>query len=434
MSILKEKDLVAETLIDEQFLSLSKGRTAPPGGFLYNEAFNAKAGKDLRKVFKMVTGVETSYNVEQAHRIAMSSWVGDPLSDVAILQMRREGRDVHQIMRTFLTEGINGVSNYPPELAELWEQVGVVPEWVEWDRIERGARAYRRFGVEGHRYQGIGSLDMYRVLSIARTLMSTGQYADDTTYKRYLLTCNFWTEISEPHGMRPFNEGWKVALRVRLLHTLIRRAVFGSPRWEPEKFGMPINQSGMLTAPLISSVMMCKSMQILGYKLTDEEVEDVIHLWQYVAHVMGYQRENVFPSNIPGAVQAMHDSLLLNPPSEDPDCIRLGRSFLDSFKPHPGASFKDRARQWVGYKIGIAQSGLFVSPDTRRAIKSPNPWPWTIPYLITQFPKNRLQDIRRLKDPVYARKLDEKIRAQRYHWLKTQLSDVDMSYQPKSKF
>ncbi|WP_339541735.1 MULTISPECIES: oxygenase MpaB family protein [unclassified Pseudomonas] len=434
MSMLAEKDRDVEMALDQKFLSLSAGRTAPPGGFLYSQAYNAKAGNDLRKAFKMVTGVSAGYDEKQAFKIAMSGWVGDPLSDVAILKIRREGRDVHAVMQSFLNEGIKGVSNAPEELEQIWQQVSAPPPWVDWKRIENGAKIYRRFGVEGHRYQGISSLDMYRVLSIARTLMSTGQYADDTAYKRFLLTCNFWTQISEPNGMKIFNEGWKVTLRVRLLHTLIRRAVFGSPRWEHEQFGMPINQSGMLTAPLISSVMMCKSLQILGYKVTDEEVEDVIHLWQYVAYIMGYQQENVFPSDIKGAVQAMHDSLLLNPPSEDPDCIRLGRSFLDSFKPSKDAALMQRARQWVDYKIGIAHSAFFVSPDTRRAMGTPNPWLWAALYASTQFPKNRIQDLRRLSSPSYAAALDEKVRAARNHWLQTQLTDADMNYRPKSKY
>lgn len=117
--------------------------------------------------------------------------------------------------------------------------------------------------------------------------MLTGQYSDKTAFTRYLLTCNFWMQVSEKGGMRVFAEGWKVAIRVRLLHTLIRQAVLGSGKFDIDKLGMPINQVGLLGAPVPSAAGMGYFMRILGYKVSDVEIDDMLHLWRYIAYLMG---------------------------------------------------------------------------------------------------------------------------------------------------
>jgi hypothetical protein len=34
-----------------------------------------------------------------------------------------------------------------PKLAELWTQINTVPEWVDWDQIQRGQDTYWRYFV-----------------------------------------------------------------------------------------------------------------------------------------------------------------------------------------------------------------------------------------------------------------------------------------------
>ncbi|ASJ72921.1 oxygenase MpaB family protein [Granulosicoccus antarcticus] len=435
MKLLTEKNLEAEIAIDKKMLTLAEGRTTPPEDMTI-APFDGNPNKEqAASIIKLLFGVVPKYDPELSKRLCMSNWTGDPLSDVAILKIRRRGDEPHQIIEQFLEGGIDAVENPPPELEAIWKDVSEDPEWLDWDKLELGAKAYRGYGVYGFQFQGIATLDGYRSRNIARTLMSTGQYSDETAFKRFLLTCNFWTEVSETGGMRTFGDGWKVALRVRLLHTLIRRAVFSSERWEPDVFGMPINQLGLLGAPVISSLVMGVSSRKLGWKLSDEEIEGIMHLWRYVSHVMGYDNSVVpFPETIEEGRHLFYQLLLQTKLSDDPDGIRLCKSFMDCFEPPKEFKGLEKFKRWWEYKANLAMTLLFVSPETRKVAEIRAGKFWGIVYFIITVPMNIIRSKRRLKNPAYAEKLDKKISKERREWVEKQLGEADLVYRPKSKY
>ena len=434
MQLLDEKDLDAELAMDQKMLGIAEGRTAPPGD-MHVYSFNENPSrKNTDKLMKLLFKEVPDYNPELAQKMGMSNWAGDSLSDVAILKIRRDGENPHKVIDQILTGGIDGVENPSPELEAIWKEVSEDPEWLDWDKIELGAKTYRGYGSYGFQFQGIATLDGYRIRNISRTLMSTGQYSDETAYKRFLLTCNFWTEISEVGGMRKFGEGWKTALRVRLLHTLIRRAVFSSEKWDPELLGMPINQAGLLGAPIISALVMGKASRMLGRKATDEEIEAMMHLWRYVSHVMGYSYDIPFPETIKEGQELMYHLMLASEASDDPDGVRLCKSFMDCFEPPKDLKGLEKLSRWWEYKSNIAMTAFFVSPATHKVAELPKAKFWGLVYLLATAPKNFIQSTRRLRNPAYAEKLDKKITKERREWVNRQLDEADLVYRPQSKF
>lgn len=434
MKLLDEKDLAAELAIDQAMLTIAEGRTAPPSDMVVYPFEENPGRKNVDKLMKLLFKEIPEYDPEFAKKMSMSNWSGDPLSDAAILKIRRDGENPHEVINQILTGGIDAVESPSPELKAIWEEVSEDPEWLDWDKIELGAKTYRGYGSYGFQFQGIATLDGYRVRNISRTLMSTGQYSDDTAYKRFLLTCNFWTEISEVGGMKKFGEGWKTALRVRLLHTLIRRAVFSSEKWDPEEFGMPINQAGLLAAPIISALVLGKASRMLGRKVTDEEIEAMMHLWRYVSHVMGYSYDIPFPTTIKEGQKILYHLMLSSEASDDPDGIRLCKSFMDCFEPPKELKGLERFKRWWEYKSNIAMTAFFVSPETHEVAELPKAKFWGLVYLIVTGPKNYIRGTRRLNNPAYAEKLDKKITKERRDWVNRQLNEADLVYRPKSKF
>ncbi|QDW40562.1 DUF2236 domain-containing protein [Bradyrhizobium sp. KBS0727] len=433
MGLMAEKDLSRELEIDRQFLSLAKGRTKPPTVADYEKSARGPRAKQMQRMMKKFFGFEPKIDSKVGHELAMTNWVGDPLSDVAILKIRRSGVNPHKVINQMIEKGIDGVENPPEELVAIWKEVSEDPEWLDWDKLELGAKAYRRFGVLGFQFQGINTIDSYRVETIARVLMSTGQYSDETAFKRFVLTCNFWLQISEPGGMRPYAEGWKVSLRVRLLHTLIRRAVFANKRWDAEHLGTPINQLGMMAAPLMSSLMLGKFTHLIGFRTTDTEIEAMMHLWRYIAYIMGYSSPH-FPTTVDEALQTVFHAFNLSPLTDDPDGIRLGQSFLAAFRPTGKQKGWEKVKRWWEYKVNIAQTLFFVQPETRKLIKSPNPVFWGMIYWLTHAPIYFLQDRKRHKSAAYWEELDKRVSAQRRAWLNRQLGESDLLYRPESKF
>ena len=148
------------------------------------------------------------------------------------------------------------------------------------------------------------SIEGCRKESIAQPLMATGQYSNDTAFHRFLLTCNFWTRVSEARGMALFSEGWKTAARVRLLHTLIRRRLLRSGKWDAGHLGMSINQVGLMATPVLGSLGMGEHMKLLGFAVSRDDIEAMMHFWGYVGKIMGLQ-EGLWPRNIEEGLQTL---------------------------------------------------------------------------------------------------------------------------------
>lgn len=418
---------------NELFLNLANGRELPPKNFAYVDLVKSSNAAKARKLSKTLFSYKPENRPAEAFQLGMASWRGDALADRALLAMEAKNENPMSVIDTFLEQGIDGLDNPPEEFRTLWNQISVAPSWLDWDLLEHGAKVYRRYGVTGFQFQGIASIDGYRLESIGKTLMSTGQYADDTAFKRFLLTCNFWTEISEPEGMRNFSAGWKTALRVRLLHTLIRRAVMSSPNWNAEELGMPINQVGLLGAPLISSVMIGYLLKMLGYRPTDRDIDGMMHLWRYVSHIMGLE-PGLFPETREEGLQLIYDMMNLEAMTDSPEGIELGSSFLRCFEPTKELKGWEKISRWIEYKTNIAQTLFFVSPETRKLISAPNPKGWALLYWLWRFPTNFTVDTLRTHVNSFDQAYDKRVSAKRRAWLNRQISEADLVYRPQPKY
>ena len=97
-------------------------------------------------------------------------------------------------------------------------------------------------------------------------------------------------------------EGWQSAVRVRLLHTSVRRRVLklaeerrnDNPAstinvYDVEKNGVPINQEDMLGTLCAFSSAPLAMLQRIGVSPTAQERKDYIALWQHVGFYMGIE-------------------------------------------------------------------------------------------------------------------------------------------------
>jgi mpaB/rubber oxygenase-like protein len=98
--------------------------------------------------------------------------------------------------------------------------------------VERDATAFRRYGVDAFYYFGLISLEGYRFEMIYKPLVLTGSYTGGTAFGRYLETCRFWLDTSEPGALRQGGQGRKTAVTIRLMHSMIRRRVGGHREWD----------------------------------------------------------------------------------------------------------------------------------------------------------------------------------------------------------
>lgn len=213
---------------------------------------------------------------------------GDPLADALAETMERMGhRDGMAMLDRALEHGVSAVKNPPDTLVRLFAQLDDVPEWVDWDRMELGARAYQRTGMAGSlTLSAVSLMNGYHSSAAIKPLLFTGQL-DKMARRRLAETGKFIAETIQVDGLRRFSSGFKTTVKVRMIHAFVRRMLRSSDRWDSETWGLPINQADMGATNLSFSIALITGVRAIGLKLSRREADAIIHLWRYSGYLSG---------------------------------------------------------------------------------------------------------------------------------------------------
>ncbi|KAI9892942.1 MAG: hypothetical protein M1814_000826 [Vezdaea aestivalis] len=201
-----------------------------------------------------------------------------------------------------------------PALGELWAEVNTVPDWVDWDQITRGQEVFYRYGgaaLTGLAYQSLlGGMGANRVVE---TLARTGGFSPKVARRRmyettqHILQCTMSLESIKPGGA-----GHKSSVRVRLLHSSVRRRIMALAKQKPgyydaEKWGVPVNDlDSIATISTFSASLIWLSFPCQGIWLREQEIKDYVALWRLIAYYVGTPTEYfTSPEKARGAMESL---------------------------------------------------------------------------------------------------------------------------------
>ncbi|GAB4209000.1 MAG: oxygenase MpaB family protein [Sandaracinaceae bacterium] len=254
---------------------------------------------------------------------------GDPLADEVVAWMHARGPASRALFEQALTRGIASLAEPPPALARLFAQLDRVPPWLDFTRLERGARTYQRGGMATMFVLSAWSLmNGYHSAPAVKPLAFTRQL-EAMAPRRLAETGRFVTEVSQSRGMQRHAPGFEIATRVRLVHAHVRAALTKSPAWRTSAWGLPINQADMLGTILEFSVLWIWGTEKLGFHFEPGERDDVMHLWRYVGWVSGV--DDALLAWIADWASAVRTAELvyLVQPGPDDDSIALARALRE---------------------------------------------------------------------------------------------------------
>lgn len=251
---------------------------------------------------------------------------GDPLADALITWMKAAKGDGWRMFDLALTKGIDAVPDAPPPLADFFAHIDRRPDWVEGDLMRVGCRAALATGPLLRYALGSGTLMVgYCSSAIARVLVMTGAL-NGRTYSRLQETGKFGVDIYASGDVGRFSAGFASAVRVRVMHAMVRAGLSRDPRWQQAEWGLPINQADMAATALAFSLGMVGPLIDLGFTLSPREKEGVVHLWRYVGYIMGVD-EALLPDSYAQAC-ALFSLLVRSQPDADDDSRSLSNALL----------------------------------------------------------------------------------------------------------
>ena len=174
-----------------------------------------------------------------------------------------------------------------------------VPTWVDPDQLTRGQHVFLAY------FPGIALSLYYRsfvpgfsIPKIAAVLEATAYLAppaSKTAVRDRLMDTGAFLgaclQSEDVADILPGGEGWKAALRVRLLHAKVRRRLLsktGNRQWDTHHLGVPINQEDMaatLLAFSTNALLGCE--MVLGRALPVQDRLDYLALWRYLGWLLG---------------------------------------------------------------------------------------------------------------------------------------------------
>lgn len=307
--------------------------------------------------------------------IGESLMVGDAPMDALVAWMFDIG--LGSGMRLYeqaLNQGIAAIRDAPPALTDFFARVDTAPDWVDPQRLDEGARACGLSGLTGMRVlRDLGLLAGYQASGINRTLVLTGAL-EKGPQQRVAETTKWWIDCTRPGGMVRGAAGYRSTLHVRLVHALVRRRVSRLEAWDFTHYGLPVNQGDMHATYLAFSAIFLIGQRMLGVVLSRGDREAIIHLWRYIAWLMGVEERWLCASENE-AIRALYHNLLSQAPPDDSSRI-LGSALVDEPLQRHYANFA-WLRGRLNRAIHLSIAGTFIDAHGRRALGLPaGSLPW----------------------------------------------------------
>lgn len=213
--------------------------------------------------------------------------IGDPKGDELIDHLADMEPPKRQALYRGLMDRDPEVERTAPALArDLFEEAAQPPEWYDPHATMPGTRAFFRDADAILQAFAAGVIVEGFASNISKSFVITGRLRDQGL-NRLQMNNRHVLDIFLPGGLERLGDGWKLSLRIRLVHAQVRRLLLRSQEWDAAAWGTPISAAHLgLGAASFSARLILHSTR-LGVNMTREERESFMMIWRYSYHLMG---------------------------------------------------------------------------------------------------------------------------------------------------
>ena len=324
---------------------------------------------------RLVIGRDLAPTRAEHDRVCRALWHGDPAMDALVDWMYAAGpREARGMIETALERGIGAVPDAPAELRAFFKVVDTPPAWLDKTLLADGARFIHGIGASApFVLRDLALMGGYLLSGFNQSLVATGAL-NKSTARRVAETGKWWIDCTESNGLDRFGAGFKTTLRVRMVHSLVRRGLAGSDKWDAATWGMPLSQIDMVGTYLGFSVVMLGGLRKLGIPVTPHESRAVMHLWSYACWLMGVDEQWLCAREADGVVLLQHCMMTQSKP--DWTTRELGQALAAE----PLERHFDRfeaLRRKLAYHQHLSTSRYFLGPENMEKLGLPKhvlPW------------------------------------------------------------
>ena len=246
--------------------------------------------------------------------------VGDPVADEVIESLEAcDPETTHRFIEAGMDLDREALARAPAPLREFFDRFEP-PEWFDPGAVLPGCRAF-------HAYSDL-FIPAFFVVTVqnAATLISkafyrTGRVTTEHGLRRIRQNTRHFIEIMLPGALDREGEGWKLSVRIRLVHARVRRLLRTSGDWDEDAFGVPLSSAHMALASANFSATMLHQASRLGARLDASEREGFMQAWRYASYLIGTPEELLFEGDEAKTSELHRIATLLEPPPGEESAV-----------------------------------------------------------------------------------------------------------------
>ncbi|OBB70012.1 oxygenase MpaB family protein [Mycobacterium sp. 852014-50255_SCH5639931] len=280
--------------------------------------------------------------------MSTATLLGDVVADpYAALMASHSAVQLIDMLKTACREGVEAVSDAPPELVSFIAAMEATPEWIDFDLVREGARQERIPAALLAPFITRGAFiatftNTYAALPMALTGALSGKRAA----RRVNETASFFAVTTLPGALDRFGPGFEAAAMVRLMHSMVRyNALKKSDKWDAAVYGMPVPQVDQMPAGMIGQYLLARKARQQGRTEFTAEERAVVEFARYRCFLLGLPEE-LLPAEPADIIHVMHARSALLRDGFDSICQELVRGTMAAYL-RPDTTLFDRCAEAV---------------------------------------------------------------------------------------
>ncbi len=294
------------------------------------------------------------YDQALADKYILHTTIGDPVLDEALEEVAfLKPKELNRYVHAGIEQQSSVMRAAPQGLRDFFENLGT-PSWLDYKAFDPGIRAFHANTnsvlvafLTGVLIEGFSTL-------IAKAFYITGRVA--RTDRRLMQNNRQLLEIFMPGGLERDGDGFKLSLRVRIIHARIRMLLKQSDEWRPEDWGTPVSAAHLGYAIVVFSLRLLHYSKLLGATFNKEEEESVMSLWRYTGYVMGVP-ETILYTNQEEAARIYHITSLLEPETGE-ESVVMANTLIDSAPKLSGITDPTEAKELIEFAHRLSRALL----------------------------------------------------------------------------
>ena len=281
--------------------------------------------------------------------------IGDPLGEEMTEDLAEFGsRESMRLIETAMNrEGDEALRDSPASLRRFFREAESPPEWLEYSAFAPGVRMFHRNSQVVLAAFVAGVLIEGFTTNIAKSFFITGRVRDQGV-RRLGQNNRHMMEIFLPGGLYRDGDGWKLSVRIRIVHARLRHLLRNSEDWDAEAWGAPISAAHLGYAISSFSARLLKHMKTLGADYNDEEYNSFMAVWRYSGYLMGIP-ETILFHDADEALK-LYDVGHMCEPDSPTESVVMAHSLVNSAPLIAGITDPEDRRRLAKYVYRIARS------------------------------------------------------------------------------